>query len=163
MSDGTVRVYQGTTLLGQVPLPATAAWTGRIGVRFNNTGTGTPAANETRFDNFGGGNVAFATPRLPPEHLRSRARQDPYQPANTLPAAADHAIQNAIDAAAASSGNDLVVVYPGPAQTPSNSRPAPARCVSYENLILNAPVKLQGVGAGRLPGLDLGARHDHRR
>ena len=58
LADGTVQVYQGTTLLGQVTLPTTAAWTGRIGVRFVNTGTGAPATNETRFDDFGGGNVA---------------------------------------------------------------------------------------------------------
>ena len=57
-----------------------------------------------------------------------------------------HAIQNALDDAAASNGNDLVVVYPGTA-TAANPRGA-----YYENLVVTRPVKLQGVGAGRIPG-----------
>jgi hypothetical protein len=73
-----------------------------------------------------------------------------YAPANTLPAAADHAIQNALDAAAASPGNDLVVVYPGLA-TPLDPRQNP-RGAYYENLIISAPVKLQGVGPGGFQG-----------
>ncbi len=71
-----------------------------------------------------------------------------FAPANTLPTLADHAIQRAITAAAASNG--LVVVYPGLA-TPSNSRVNP-RGAYYENLIINAPVKLQGVGPGGFQG-----------
>ena len=69
-----------------------------------------------------------------------------YAPANSLPATADHAIQRAIDAAAASSGNDLVVVYPGLA-TADNPRQNP-RGAYYENLIITRPLKLQGVGPG---------------
>jgi uncharacterized repeat protein (TIGR01451 family) len=52
-------------------------------------------------------------------------------------------IQSAIDAAA--SGNALVVVYPG---TPSQNPRINPRGAYYENLIINKPIKLQGVGPG---------------
>ena len=65
----------------------------------------------------------------------------PYAPANTLPATADHAIQRAIDAAPA---NALVVVYPG-AEAGARVNP---RGAYYENLIIDKPIKLQGVGPG---------------
>jgi len=64
-----------------------------------------------------------------------------YAPANTLPAAADHAIQRALDAAPA---NALVVVYPGLA---ADQRTNP-RGAYFENLVITKPVKLQGVGPG---------------
>ena len=58
----------------------------------------------------------------------------------------EHAIQNAIDAAYASNGTDLVVVYPNnPDLTNPRNNP---RGAYYENLIIYAPVKLQGVGPG---------------
>lgn len=71
-----------------------------------------------------------------------------YQPANTLPAAADHALQHAIDAAEAdaSARPKLVVVYPG-AATPDNPRMNP-RGAYYENLIVSKPLKIQGTGPG---------------
>jgi hypothetical protein len=72
-----------------------------------------------------------------------------YAPANTLPLAADHAIQRALDAAAASPGNDLVVVYPG---LPSPDPRLNPRGAYYENLIITSPVKLQGVGPGSPDG-----------
>jgi hypothetical protein len=54
----------------------------------------------------------------------------------------EHAIQDALDAAAASATNKLVVVYPGPTATynPLGSY--------FENIIIHSPVKLQGVGPG---------------
>ncbi len=61
-----------------------------------------------------------------------------------------HLIQDALDAALASPGNDLVVVYPG-APDPSNPRINP-RGEYYENLIMASPVKLQGVGPGGFQG-----------
>jgi hypothetical protein len=68
-----------------------------------------------------------------------------YQTHNSLPGSANHAIQNALNDAAASSGTDLVIVYPG--LTSADPRVNP-RGAYYENLIINAPVKLQGVGPG---------------
>jgi len=73
-----------------------------------------------------------------------------YAPANTLPGTANHAIQNALDAAAASPGADLVVVYPGPPAT-ANPQLNP-RGAYHENLIITRPVKLQGVGPGSPDG-----------
>ncbi len=67
-----------------------------------------------------------------------------------LPATASHAIQAALDAAAASPGDDLVVVYPG-VPTPGNQQLNP-RGAYYENLIVTSPVKLQGVGPGSPDG-----------
>lgn len=69
-----------------------------------------------------------------------------FAPANSLPQTADHAVQRAIDAAAASPGNDLVVVYPGLVDT-TNPRANP-RGAYYENLIISQRVRLQGVGPG---------------
>jgi uncharacterized repeat protein (TIGR01451 family) len=69
-----------------------------------------------------------------------------YAPAETLPATANHAIQNALDAAPAGA---LVVVYPN--NTSANPRQNP-RGAYYENLIISSPVKLQGVGPGSPDG-----------
>ena len=54
----------------------------------------------------------------------------------------EHAIQDALDAAASTSSNKLVVVYPGATDTfnPFGSY--------FENVIIHSPVKLQGVGPG---------------
>ncbi len=59
-------------------------------------------------------------------------------------------VQDALDAAFASSADDLVIVYPN-AATPSNPRLNP-RGAYYENLIMASPVKLQGVGPGGFQG-----------
>lgn len=73
-----------------------------------------------------------------------------FAPVNSLPAVADHAIQDALDAAAASNGRDLVVVYPG-IPTPNDPRQNP-RGAYYENPIIHESVKLQGVGPGSPDG-----------
>jgi uncharacterized repeat protein (TIGR01451 family) len=70
----------------------------------------------------------------------------PFAPVNSLPDVADHAIQRALDAAAASAGDDLVIVYPG-LEDLSNPRNNP-RGAYYENLIVTTGVKLQGTGPG---------------
>lgn len=70
----------------------------------------------------------------------------PYPPAETLPAAANHAIQRALDAAPAGA---LVVVYPN--NPSANPRQNP-RGAYYENLIITKRVKLQGVGPGSSDG-----------
>ena len=80
-----------------------------------------------------------------------------YQPAETLPAAANHAIQNALDAAASFVGSStananqgaIVVVYPN--NPSANPRQNP-RGAYYENLIVASKVKLQGVGPGSPDG-----------
>ena len=77
-----------------------------------------------------------------------------FTPQETLPAAADHAIQKALDAAAAFVDNPnnreaLVVVYPN--NPSANPRQNP-RGAYYENLIITSRVKLQGVGPGSPDG-----------
>lgn len=54
----------------------------------------------------------------------------------------EHALQDALDNAAGSTANKLVVVYPGPTSTfnPFGSY--------FENVIIHSPIKLQGVGPG---------------
>jgi uncharacterized repeat protein (TIGR01451 family) len=86
-----------------------------------------------------------------------------YAPAETLPAAANHAIQRALDDAttfvAASTANAtrgaLVVVYPND-PTLANPRQNP-RGAYYENLIVTSKVKLQGTGPGSPDGAVRGA------
>jgi hypothetical protein len=59
-------------------------------------------------------------------------------------------IQDAIDAAEAANGDDLVVVYPG---TPDFSNPrVNPRGAYFENLVITRPIKLQGVGPGGFQG-----------
>jgi uncharacterized repeat protein (TIGR01451 family) len=70
-----------------------------------------------------------------------------YDPTSTNANGGIHAIQHAIDAAAASPGDrDLVVIYPNLADL-VNPRNNP-RGAYYENLIVTRPVKIQGVGPG---------------
>ncbi len=69
-----------------------------------------------------------------------------YAPADSLPAAADHAIQRALDAAPAGA---LVVVYPNNPSADPRQNP---RGAYYENLIISKRVKLQGVGPGSPDG-----------
>ena len=129
-----------TTYLGSVALPTNGAnsfvtGSGRFGMLV-------PA--EARVDDFSGGTVTFSTggsgsysPNL-------------YEVGPNLAPAPNHfsSIQAAVDAAAASNGNDLVVVYPNTARS---SRTNP-RGAYYENLILTEAVKLQGVGSGSPDG-----------
>jgi hypothetical protein len=142
-ADGTVRVYNNGALIGQMTIPTTGAgaWPqgtggGRIGVRFS----GPTNANDARFDDFGGGNV---DPGYQP-NVYEVGPGKTYDPGLYVPLNPSHAIQNALDAAAASPGDDLVVVYPG---TPQGDRINP-RGAYYENIIIHSPVKLQGVGPG---------------
>jgi hypothetical protein len=77
-----------------------------------------------------------------------------YAPAETLPAAADHAIQRALDDAASyiaggNNRNALVVVYPNDTSLDPRQNP---RGAYYENLIIASKVKLQGVGPGGFQG-----------
>ncbi|WP_413785721.1 hypothetical protein [Intrasporangium zincisolvens] len=83
-----------------------------------------------------------------PGALASNARYNPASTASqTGTAGVSHAIQNALDDARTSSGTDLVVVYPNTAVPVTNPRGA-----YYENLVVSAPVKLQGIGAGGFQG-----------
>jgi uncharacterized repeat protein (TIGR01451 family) len=65
-----------------------------------------------------------------------------YRPTDSLPAAASHAIQNALDDAPAGA---LVVVYPNNPSTDPRFNP---RGAYYENLIISKRIRLQGVGPG---------------
>lgn len=142
LSDGTVSVYKNGVLIGSTnvtsgatPWPMTLAQGGgNIGVEF--IGTQNNNTNDARVDNFGGGDVVAAgyNPTL--------YEVGPGQPYAT--------IQSAIDAAEASTGDDLVVVYPGQPDL-TNPRANP-RGAYYENLIINSPIKLQGVGPGGFQG-----------
>ena len=140
LNDGTVQVYKNSTLVGSASLPATGTWFGRIGVRFE--GTGTTAAQEARFDSFGGGSLATTGGYSPNIYEVGPGRT--FDPGLIVIDVPNHAIQDALDAASASPGDDLVVVYPG---TPQGARVNP-RGAYYENLIVADPVKLQGVGPG---------------
>ncbi len=134
-SDGTITVYKNGVAVGSTTYAPSATWAGRIGVRFE--GTGTTPGTEARFDNFGGGNfVSFAT------YSPNLYEVGPGHPYAT--------IQSAINAAAASPQQDLVVVYPGQPDI-TNPRVNP-RGAYYENLIVNSSVKLQGVGPGGFQG-----------
>jgi hypothetical protein len=134
-ADGLVKVYKNGAEIGSVNVTATsnpwpaalAAGGGYLGVRF----IGTTNTDDARFDNFGGGNVLS----LYDTNLYEVGPGYPYS-----------VIQDALDAAAASPGDDLVVVYPG---TPDLTNPrANPRGAYYENLIITSPVMLQGVGPG---------------
>lgn len=130
-ADGTVVVYKNGAQIGVTTIPTSGTgsspWAtggGRIGLRFN----GATSANDTRLDDFGGGNSAAAyVPNI-------------YE---VGPGKAFTVIQDALDTAATSTGNDLVVVYPGTGAPRINPLSA-----YYENLIISSPVKLQGVGPG---------------
>ncbi|MEA2136771.1 MAG: large repetitive protein, partial [Solirubrobacteraceae bacterium] len=74
-----------------------------------------------------------------------------FTPAETLPATANHAIQNALNAAPAGA---LVVVYPNKPSADPRQNP---RGAYYENLIISKRVKLQGVGPGSPDGSVRGA------
>lgn len=91
---------------------------------------------EARIDNFGGGNFTQVTNSGNEPSLFEVGPGRPYS-----------SIQSAIDAAAAQSPykNSLVVVYPGAV---SGNPRYNGRGSYYENIIMYAPIKLQGVGPG---------------
>jgi hypothetical protein len=138
LADGTVIAYKNGTEVGRVNvvtnpavsagsrwLAANAAAGGRLGIRF--VGAQNSTTNDARFDDFGGGTVTGYVPNV-------------YE---VGPGRTYATIQAGIDAAEASNGNDLVVVYPGAPDGRVNPRGA-----YYENLIITQPLKLQGVGPG---------------
>lgn len=136
LADGIVIAYKNGVEIGRVnvtttanPWPtANASGGGRLGVRF--VGAQNNTTNDARFDNFGGGTAIGYIPNV-------------YE---VGPGRTYAVIQDAIDAAAASAGDDLVVVYPG---TPDVSNPRyNPRGAYYENLVISTPIKLQGVGSG---------------
>jgi hypothetical protein len=141
LQDGSVNVYKNGVLIGSTnltggPTPwptALAQGGGQIGLRF----AGTTNTNFTRVDNFGGGDIAGD-----PGYMPNLYEVGPGYPYAT--------IQSAIDTAASSAGDDLVVVYPGQPDF-SNPRLNP-RGAYYENLIVTTPIKLQGVGPGGFQG-----------
>ncbi|MDO8363828.1 MAG: hypothetical protein Q7V88_13085 [Actinomycetota bacterium] len=154
LADGTVQVFVDGTLVGSVNVvtgavsgaatllggfspwsAALAGGGGRIQVWSNGLAGG---ANNGLFDNFGGGNTPAAGPSYQPNL---------YEVGNGHPFAT---IQAAVNAATASDGDDIVVVYPGQPD-PGNPRLNP-RGAYFENLILSSPVKLQGVGPGGTRG-----------
>ena len=140
---GVVHVWKTsgatTTYLGNVALPTTGANSfvtggGRYGML---------VPTGARVDDFSGGTVTLGaggpggySPNL-------------YEVGPNLTPALNHFnnIQAAVDAAAVSAGNDLVVVYPNTAVVRTNPRGA-----YYENLILTGAIKLQGVGSGSPDG-----------
>ena len=158
LANGTIEVYKsvGTgvwTPLGTRSFPTAGTWTGQIGLRY--TSTGTTSTTEARADDFGGGNVAFTTvpgyhPNLyevgPQNHVPAGHYTPRYDPGTWSQASPSHAIQNAIDDALGNNAQDLVIVYPGVQQ---DARINPLGGY-YENLIVNGPIKLQGVGPGGL-------------
>jgi hypothetical protein len=156
-NQGVVYVWKNAAYLGSVTLVSSGANAGTFitgGGRF-----GMLLATGARADNFSGG-TATLTPGgsggyNPMVYAVGPGRT--YAPAETLPQAADHAIQRALDTAAtfvaASNANAnrgaLVVVYPN--NPSANPRQNP-RGAYYENLLITSRVKLQGVGPGSPSG-----------
>ncbi len=139
LADGTVNVYQGSGLIGSTNVTsgpngwpaAQVSAGGNIGVLFTFQNPFSPN-NQANFDDFGGGTLTAG---------------DVYYPfvVEVGPNKNIKTIQGGIDAAASHS-QALVVVYPG---TVDNSNPRyNGRGAYYENIIINNPVKLQGVGPG---------------
>ncbi len=135
LDNGTIIVYKNASEIGRVTVPSTANMSGNIGVRIANVGNS--SAVETRLDNFGGGNVSLVTNNGSGPSLFEVGSGHPYS-----------SIQSAIDAAASQSPykDSLVVVYPGAVD--NNNPRYNGRGAYYENLLMYAPVKLQGVGPG---------------
>jgi SdrD B-like domain/IPT/TIG domain len=138
LADGTVIAYKNGFEINRVNVTTTAnPWPvanasagGRLGIRF--VGAQNNTTNDARFDDFGGGSITASS----------------YAPYvyEVGPGRTYAVIQDAIDAAVASAGDDLVVVYPG---QPNLADPrANPRGAYYENLIITTPIKLQGVGPG---------------
>ncbi len=142
LEDGTVIAYKDGVPVGSVNVAgswpaAKVSGGGRLGVRF--VGAQNNTTNDARFDDFGGGTAAGYIPavyEVGPGKTYDPTGIDPNLPPYTGP------IQAALDAAASSPQSDLVVVYPG-AQVQWNPNG-----VYFENLLVYAPIKLQGVGPG---------------
>ena len=117
------------------------------------SGNGQSTVNGLTFHVTGGAGTGAYAPRIF-QVGPGLSGADTFVPQERLPAAADHAIQDALNDAAtyvdgAASRTALVVVYPN---NPSvNPRQNP-RGAYYENLIISARVKLQGVGPGSPDG-----------
>lgn len=138
-ADGTILVYKNGSEIGSVNVPATGAWTGQIGLRFEGTGTNNNQA--ARVDNFGGGNTEV------PGLLSNAPAIFTVGGVEACPSCAFRSIQSAIDAAATQDPyvDTLIVVY---SADPDNNPRYNGRGAYYENPILYAPVQLQGVGPG---------------
>ena len=145
----------GQVTLNGVSLPTTSWSNTQIAVTVPGSTTGGPQKLRVTAAN-GQGTVNGLTFHVIKTTGASAERYNPailevgpgktFAPAETLPAAADHAIQRALDAAPAGA---LVVVYPN--KPSANPRQNP-RGAYYENLIITKPVKLQGVGPGSPDG-----------
>jgi hypothetical protein len=138
-STGLVEIYRSSTLVGTADISGWGATNnhggGSIGLYSNLTAA---SPNQASFDNFGGGsfNAVFQVgPGKPYDPNAAENALDPML-------GGDHAIQHALNDAAAA-GDSIVVVYPGTPVDRINPRGA-----YFENLIINKKVKLQGVGSG---------------
>ncbi len=139
--------WSNTTITVTVPAVSASLPAGPYQLSITN-GSGFSTLNGLTFHVFGGSGINSYNPNL--LEVGPTVSNTAFRPVNSLPAAANHAIQNAIDAAAQTSTPDVIVVYPGLA-TPTNSRQNPMGAY-YENLIINRPVTLQGVGPGGFQG-----------
>jgi len=176
-ATGTVYVWKTagatTTFLGSVALPTTGNVASNTGNFVTGTGRiGILLPQNARVDNFAGGNATVTSGGGSGAYNPKLFAVGPgktYAPAETLPLVADHAIQRALNDAsnyvlcgatntpatcsgtpAANTGRTaLVVVYPN--NPSANPRQNP-RGAYYENLIIDARVKLQGVGPGSPDG-----------
>jgi uncharacterized repeat protein (TIGR01451 family) len=156
----------GQVTLDGVPL-ATSGWTDTLitvaSVPNNNFGphqlrvtaaNGKSTINGLTFHRLGGAGANAYNPPIyevgPNDNVNHTAAKVSagrwFTPANTLPATANHAIQNALNAAPAGA---LVVVYPNNPTADPRQNP---RGAYYENLIISKRVKLQGVGPGSPTG-----------
>ncbi|MGZ5287960.1 MAG: SdrD B-like domain-containing protein [Actinomycetota bacterium] len=153
LEDGTVIAYKNGVQIGTVNVATTGnPWPysnggGRLGLRVQ----GATSTQPMRLDTFRGGNVTGYTPLVyevgtapevtpGPRHFIATQFDEANPP---------HTIQDAIDDAVSNPQDDLIVIYPGPST--ANPRLNP-RGAYYENLIITAPVKLQGVGPGSPDG-----------
>ncbi len=159
-AKGTGNVHLGSTALATVSwtdtqIVATIPAVGTSGTQIPagpyalsiTAGNGKTTVNGITFHVLGGsGSSAYNPTVYEVGPGVATARYDPTKAASQSAAGVSHAIQNAIDDAARSSASDLVVVHPNTA-TAGNPRGA-----YYENLVVSAPLKLQGVGAGGFQG-----------
>jgi hypothetical protein len=167
-SKGTGSVRLGTTTLATTAwsntsitatIPAAGTSTGQVAPGPYSltvtSGNGKSTVNGLTFHVLGGSGSNVYTSHVYEVGPGTLSRRDGtvttrYNPASpgsqTGSPGISHAIQNALDDAAASNGTDLVVVYPNTAGA-LNPRGA-----YYENLVVTRPVKLQGVGAGGFQG-----------
>lgn len=141
LSFGATQGLGKVTLDGVLSLPVTS-WSDRQIVVSVPAGT-TPGAHQLAISNNSGKTTVNG---LTFHVLGTGYNPNVYEvgPGRTYdPALLLHPIQSALDAAAASAGTDLVVVYPGTPVAFTNPLG-----IYYENPVIYAPVKLQGVGPG---------------